>query len=158
MPKFGRASRKRYETLHYKLQMLMDEAIQIFDFAIICGHRNKRAQEKAFKEGKSTKHYPDSNHNKYPSTAVDVAPWDPSMRNGKGDIDWNNRDRFILLYGIIKGIAHKLKIDIRWGGDFNGDTFMRDQKFIDMPHIELVNPDKDPREAGGQILKIKRPR
>ena len=67
------------------------------------------------------------------------------MRNGKGDIDWNNRDRFILLAGIIKGIAHKMKIAIRWGGDFNSDTFMRDQKFVDMPHIELVNPDKDPR-------------
>ena len=145
MNKFGKASRKRYKTLHYKLQMIMDEAIQVFDLTIVCGFRNKRAQEKAFNEGKSKKHWPDSNHNQDPSSAVDIAPWDQSMRRGRGDIDWNNRDRFILLAGIIKGIAHKLDIAIRWGGDFNGDTFMRDQKFIDMPHIELVNPDKDPR-------------
>lgn len=145
MAAFGRASRKRYKTLHYKLQMIMDEAIQIMDFTIVCGHRNKRDQEKAFNESKSKKHWPDSNHNQMPSIAVDAAPWDPTMRNGRGDIDWNNRDRFILLAGIIKGIAHKMGIEIRWGGDWNSDTFMRDQKFIDMPHFELINPDKDPR-------------
>lgn len=145
MYSFGKASRKRYETLHYKLQMLMDEAIQVFDFTIVCGYRDKKAQEKAFNENKSTKHWPDSKHNQNPSIAVDIAPWDSSLRGGRGDIDWNNRDRFILLWGIIRGIAHKMKIEVRWGGDFNSDTFMRDQKFIDMPHIELVNPDKDPR-------------
>jgi len=145
MANFGRASKKRYNTLHYKLQMIMDEAIQVMDFTIICGFRNKRDQEKAFKAGKSKKHWPDSKHNSQPSIAVDIAPWDPSMRKGRGGIDWNNRDRFILLAGIIKGIAHKLNIAIRWGGDWNGDTFMGGQKFVDMPHIELVNPDKDPR-------------
>lgn len=143
MYSFGRASRKRYETLHYKLQMIMDEAIQVMDFTIVCGFRNKRAQEKAFNEGKSGKHWPNSKHNQNPSIAVDIAPYDPKLRN----IDWNNRDRFILLAGIIKGVAHKLRIAIRWGGDWDSDTFMRDQKFIDMPHIELVNPDKDPRSG-----------
>lgn len=138
---FGKASRKRYETLHPKLKAIMDEAIQVMDFTIVCGFRNKRAQEKAFNDGVSTKHWPDSKHNQNPSIAVDIAPWDPTMRRGRGDIDWNNRDRFILLAGIIKGIAHKLGIAIRWGGDFDNDTFMRDQKFIDMPHIELVDPD-----------------
>ncbi|KKL60538.1 hypothetical protein LCGC14_2204300, partial [marine sediment metagenome] len=108
--------------------------------------RNKRAQEKAFDEGKSEKHWPNSKHNRKPSIAVDIAPWDQSMRRGRGDIDWNNRDRFILLAGIIRGIAHKLGIAIRWGGDWDSDSFMRDQRFHDMPHIELVNPDKDPRE------------
>ena len=145
MASFGRASKKRYKTLHHKLQMILDEAIQVMDFTIVCGFRNKTAQEKAFNKGKSEKHWPDSKHNQNPSKAVDIAPWDPSMRRGRGDIDWNNRDRFILLAGIIKGIAHKWNIKIRWGGDWNSDTFMRDQKFHDMPHIELVNPDKDPR-------------
>jgi len=145
MANFGRASKRRYNTLHYKLQMILDEAIQVMDFTIVCGFRNARNQEKAFKEGRSQLRWPKSKHNQNPSIAVDIAPWDPSMRKGRGDIDWNNRDRFILLAGIIKGVAHKLNIQIRWGGDWDSDTFMRDQKFIDMPHIELVNPNKDPR-------------
>ena len=145
MASFGRASRKRYKTLHFQLQAIMDEAIQLMDFTIVCGFRNERDQEKAFNEGKSEKHWPNSKHNQEPSIAVDIAPWDQSMRRGRGDIDWNNRDRFILLAGIIKGIAHKLGIAIRWGGDWDSDTFMRDQKFHDMPHIELVNPERDPR-------------
>ncbi|KKM82716.1 hypothetical protein LCGC14_1316750, partial [marine sediment metagenome] len=41
----------------------MDEAIQVMDFTIVCGFRNKRAQEKAFDEGKSEKHWPNSKHN-----------------------------------------------------------------------------------------------
>jgi len=146
MANFGKASRKRRETLHPKLQIILDETIKIFDFTIVYGYRNKEEQEKAFKEGKSKLNWPDSKHNKFPSDAVDVAPWDPSLNNGKGGIDWENKERFILLWGIIKGIAYEKNIEIRWGGDWDNDTFMKDQKFIDMPHIELVNPDKDSRE------------
>lgn len=139
MASFGRASKERYDTLHCKLQMIMDKAIQVMDFTIVCGFRNEHDQEKAFAEGKSKLHWPDSNHNSNPSFAVDIAPWDPSI----GNIDWNSRDRFIYLAGIVKGIAQELNIEIRWGGDWDDDTFMRDQTFHDMPHIELVNLDKE---------------
>lgn len=139
MPVFGRASKKRYATVHWKLQKILDEAIQVIDFTIVCGYRTEKAQEKAFRMGRSQVRWPDSKHNQNPSIAVDIAPWDPSI----GNIDWNNRDRFILLAGIIMGIAQKFGIAIRWGGDFNCDTFMRDQRFVDMPHIELMTPDKD---------------
>ncbi len=134
MATFGRASKRRYDTLHSKLQRILDEAIKVMDFTIVCGFRNEQAQERAFREGKSQKHWPDSKHNQKMSIAVDVAPWNPALRN----IDWNNRDRFILLAGIIKGIAHQHAIKIRWGGDWDSDTFMRDQRFHDMPHFELV--------------------
>jgi len=138
MPSFGSASQKRLATLHPDLQTIMHEAIKVMDFSIVCGYRIEEAQNKAFEDGASTKQWPDSKHNQDPSIAVDIAPWDPYMRNGKGGIDWQNTDRFILLAGIVKGIAHTLEIPIRWGGDFDNDTFIKDQSFIDMPHIELV--------------------
>lgn len=138
MPSFGTASRKRRETLHPTLKILMDEAIKVMDFTIVCGFRDEEAQNKAFEDGASTKQWSNSKHNQVPSIAVDIAPWDPYMRNGKGGIDWQNINRFILLAGIVKGIAHTLEIPIRWGGDFDSDTFIKDQSFIDMPHIELV--------------------
>jgi len=135
---FGRASRARLATLHPTLQMLMIESIKVMDFSITCGYRDEEAQNIAFEEGASTKQWPDSKHNQEPSIAVDIAPWDPNLRNGKGGIDWQNTDRFILLAGIVKGIAHMANVPIRWGGDWDSDEFIRDHSFIDMPHIELV--------------------
>ena len=92
MPAFGKVSKKRKLSVDTKLQKILDAAIEIFDFSIICGHRNKEAQDLAFATGKSKKKWPESTHNKYPSQAVDIAPY---------PIDWENRDRFIFLAGII---------------------------------------------------------
>ena len=134
MPSFGSASRKRRESIDPKLQAIVDKAIEAFDFTIVCGHRNKEDQEKAYNDGASQLHYPNSRHNSLPSQAVDLAPYDPENNR----IDWDNRDRFILLAGLINGIAHSMSIKIRWGGDWDSDTFIRDHRFIDMPHFELA--------------------
>ena len=42
---------------------------------IVCGHRNKEDQNKAFAEGKSKLKWPKGKHNKLPSQAVDAAPY-----------------------------------------------------------------------------------
>lgn len=135
MAKFGKASLARRETLHPILQEILDEAIKYFDFTIVCGYRNEEDQEKAFVKGASTKHWPDSKHNTLPSKAVDVGPYHPLFKN----VDWENTPRFIYLAAFIMGIAHAKGIKIRWGGDWDGDSFMRDQKFHDRPHLELVD-------------------
>jgi len=31
-----------------------------------------------------------------------------------------------------------MDISIRWGGDWNMDTYVKDQRFNDLPHFELV--------------------
>jgi peptidoglycan L-alanyl-D-glutamate endopeptidase CwlK len=135
MPSFGTASKNRRATLDPRLRQIVNEAIKVFDFTIVCGHRGKKAQEKAFKDGKSQLHWPHSKHNTKPSIAVDLAPYDPQARR----IDWNNRDRFVLLAGVILGIAHKMGVKLRWGGDWDSDTFMKDQRFHDRPHFEIVD-------------------
>ena len=128
MPKFGRTSRKRLKTCDEDLIFLFEEVVKYFDCSIIEGHRGKRLQNKYFKEGKSQLKYPDGNHNKKPSSAVDVVPY---------PIDFNDRERMTYFAGFVKGVALILGIPIRWGGDWNGNTDLKDNNFDDLPHFEL---------------------
>lgn len=137
MPRFGQRSTLQLDTCHPDIQRVLNRAIKIFDFSVICGHRGKEAQNIAFKSKKSKLSYPKSKHNKKPSEAVDLAPW---------PIDWNNVSRFKFLAGHILAIAdmmYEAKLithKMRWGGDWDNDKDMDDQKFNDVPHFELIKP------------------
>lgn len=128
MPKFGRRSRKNLETCHEDLQELFNEVIKYFDCTVIQGHRGKEEQNKYFDEGKSKVKYPHGRHNASPSNAVDVVPY---------PIDWDDTDRMYYFAGYVKGIAASLGIPIRWGGDWNDNTEVKDTNFKDLPHFEL---------------------
>ena len=128
MPHFGRTSKKRLKTCDEDLIFLFEEVVKYFDCSVLEGHRGKRLQNKYFKEGKSKLKFPDGNHNKKPSKAVDVAPY---------PIDWDDRERMTYFAGFVKGMASALGIPIRWGGDWNSDTQVKDNNFDDLPHFEL---------------------
>jgi len=128
MPTFSAVSAQRLATCDGKLQILLNEAIKSVDFTVLCGHRNKDDQEQAFREGASTKHWPDSKHNTLPSLAVDIAPY---------PVDWEDPARFARLFGYIERIAEERGIHIRWGADWNGNYRTKDEKLVDMPHVEL---------------------
>ena len=63
-------------------------------------------------------------------------------------IDWNNKEAFRFLGGLIIGISEMLFSEgkiyhrVRWGGDWNGYknyyNDFSDQSFIDLPHFELI--------------------
>lgn len=129
MYKFGARSQQKLNTCHNDIQEVLNEAIQIIDFTVLCGHRGQKEQNDHFHAGRSKVQYPDSKHNSMPSIAVDIAPY---------PIDWNNIERFAQLGGIIKGIAHSKGIKIRCGFDWDGDGDITDQSFMDWPHIELI--------------------
>tara|TARA_R110002051_G_scaffold324738_1_gene423377 strand:+ start:745 stop:1140 length:396 start_codon:yes stop_codon:yes gene_type:complete len=128
MPRFGKRSRSRLKTCDTRLQDLFNEVIKHFDCSVIQGHRGKEDQNKAFKEGKSKLKYPNGNHNATPSRAVDVAPY---------PINWNDRERFTYFAGYVVGIALQMGLKIRWGGDWDMDTQVKDNNFDDLPHFEL---------------------
>ena len=128
MPRFGSRSKKRLATCDDRLQGLFKEVVKHFDCSVIIGHRGEKDQNKAFDEGKSKVRYPKGKHNSNPSTAVDVAPY---------PIDWEDRERFIYFAGFVKGIATEMGISLRWGGDWNNDTQLSDNKFDDLVHFEL---------------------
>lgn len=120
MPRLGNKSRKKLETCDKKLQEILETAIEIMDFSVLCGHRGEEEQNEYYHTGRSKVKYPNSKHNKSPSKAVDIAPW---------PIDWEDKARFHELAGVIKAVAHEKGIKIKWGGDFKG--------FFDGPHYEL---------------------
>lgn len=131
MPAFGTKSQERLATCDARLQELLNEAIKHVDFTVLCGHRSEAEQNEAFAQKHSTVRWPKSKHNTMPSIAVDVAPH---------PVDWKDTARFARLAGYIERIADEKGIAIRWGGDWNGNWRTQDERFIDMPHIELVDP------------------
>ncbi len=143
MNSFSETSKARLKTCHKDLQILFAHVIQDYDCSIICGHRDQPEQDKAFAEGASTKKYPNSKHNKIPSLAVDVAPFE----KGHG-IDWKPRQMGYFA-GYVKGIADRLfrigviSHRIRLGIDWDSDNDIDDEKFIDAPHFELVPNERD---------------
>lgn len=129
MPSFSEKSLKELSTCDEKLQKIFMEVIKHYDCTVICGTRDEKAQEEAFRTGKSKLKYPHSKHNSFPSKAVDVVPY---------PIDWNDRARFYHFAGFVYGVSEVLGIKLRWGGDFNQDLNFKNDNFIDMPHFELM--------------------
>ncbi len=128
MPSFSRRSRHRLRTCDERLQVLFDRVVKDFDCTILQGHRGRVAQNQAFQNGRSRLQWPEGNHNRYPSHAIDVAPW---------PIDWDDLRRFYFFGGFVLGIASELAIPIRFGGDWDGDEDLNDQTFNDLVHFEI---------------------
>ena len=128
MPRFGTKSRGRLSSCHPDLQKVFNQVIKEIDCSILCGQRGEKEQNKAFDEGRSKVRFPDGRHNANPSNAVDVAPY---------PIDWEDRERFHLFAGYVLGIADSMGIRLRWGGDWNRDWTVKDNKFDDLPHFEI---------------------
>ena len=128
MAKFGKASKQRLSTCHKDLQAVFNEVIKYVDCSILVGHRGAERQDRLFEEGKTKVKYPKGRHNASPSRAVDVAPY---------PIDWDDRERFHLFAGFVIGIARGMGITLRWGGDWNMNFEVDDNKFDDFPHFEL---------------------
>lgn len=133
MPTFSKLSEQRLSTCAQPLQDLLREAIKHVDFTVLYGHRGQDEQDDAFRSGASTLKWPQSKHNKLPSLAVDIAPY---------PIDWNDTARFARLFGFIERIAQEKGIKIRWGADWNNNYRTKDERLVDMPHIELVTETK----------------
>lgn len=126
MPHFGTRSRERRDTCHPDAILVLDEGIKVYDFTILCGIRQKDAQDTAWADGLSNAKWSESKHNTTPSVAWDAAPWHPT----RPYIRWEDELAFATLNGVFMAVAHRLKIPIRWGGDF---TSLRD-----LNHWELV--------------------
>ena len=128
MPKFGRKSKERLSTCDSKLQKVFNEVIKHVDCSVLEGHRSKDRQNKLYEEEKTKVKYPDGRHNRQPSSAVDVTPY---------PVDWGDRERQTLFAGFVIGVASQMGIKLRWGGDWDQDFQVVDNRFDDFPHFEL---------------------
>ena len=128
MPYFGKKSKERLNTCDSKLQKVFNEVIKHVDCSILEGHREKDRQNKLYEEGKTKVKYPNGRHNRQPSSAVDVTPY---------PVDWKDRERQTLFAGFVIGVASQMGINLRWGGDWDQDFQVVDNRFDDFPHFEL---------------------
>ena len=137
MPRFSNASKKRLKDVHPLLRDILQFAVRFVDFTVLVGFRDKEQQDKEFAEGDSKVRWPNSKHNKVPAEAVDIAPY---------PIDWSNRERFYYVSGFVMGAGSAMlyflgldkKLKLRFGGDWDQDGEIADNKFDDIGHIELV--------------------
>tara|TARA_E500000331_G_C17227762_1_gene701143 strand:+ start:1353 stop:1745 length:393 start_codon:yes stop_codon:yes gene_type:complete len=130
MPRFGKRSNVNLASCDERLQKVFNKVIQHVDCSVLEGHRGEERQNKLQEEGKSKVRYPDGRHNASPSNAVDVAPY---------PIDWDDRERFHLFAGFVLGVASGMGYTLRWGGDWNMNFEVDDNKFDDFPHFEIVD-------------------
>ena len=131
MARLGKGSMKALSTCHPDLQLVARMVITYIDFKVIVGHRGRQAQNRAYnaKPQQSKLKFPEGKHNKKPSEAFDLAPY---------PIDWDDTMRFIFLAGFILMAANVLGIRMRWGGDWDSDTQLKDNRFNDMGHFEVI--------------------
>jgi peptidoglycan LD-endopeptidase CwlK len=122
MSHLGKKSKERLATCHPDLQSLFEKLGETENFSVLCGHRDRDAQEAAYLSGNSRALFGESPHNRLPSMAVDIAPY---------PIDWNDAGRFRDLAVKVKELSKKMGIPLTWGGDF--------KSFVDMPHFELTD-------------------
>ncbi len=126
MPAFSKKSEARLSTCHPDLQAVCRELIKQYDFAVLCGHRNKAEQNAAFEAGNSRLKYPQSKHNSKPSLAVDIAPY---------PIDWDNLARFREMLCRFDALARfmrergEIESEFEYGADW--------ASLKDYPHIEI---------------------
>jgi len=134
MPKFGKRSEENLATVDERLQRVLRRAISgenAPDFSVIAGHRGEEAQNKAFAESRSKLKFPESNHNKSPSRAVDILPYGGSLN------PWEDIARFGMLVGWVLKCAELEGVRVRSGLDWRQNFRASVSSFTDGPHIEL---------------------
>lgn len=136
--KFGNRSEKELATCHSDLKRLAYESLKksAIDFGISEGTRSIERQGVLYRQGLTkvdgvrTK----SKHNYSPSLAFDIYAYVPGKPNLAYDPAY-----LAYLAGVITTVANELKIQIRWGGNWDSDgEILTDQNFDDMPHFELI--------------------
>jgi len=137
MPLFGAVSNERLLQCHPDLVRLFREVVLLYDCQVLYlgGHRNQEQQNALYPTYSKVK-WPNSKHNRWPSEAVDVAPYhqiEPHIR-------WDDRDGFYHFAGFVRGTAMQMGIPLVWGGNWDNDQDLDDQTFYDLAHFELPYP------------------
>lgn len=124
MYRFGKRSKARLKGVKPELVNVLNELVKIMDVTIIEGLRTEERQKQLVASGASKTKF--SKH--LEGKAVDLAPY---------PIDWEDRDRFHYMGGMIRGIAKQLNVNVRWGGDWDSDGDIHDNNFDDLVHVEI---------------------
>ena len=123
MPHFGKQSRIKRNECEPALQRVLNQAINSYDFSVICGFRGMAAQNEAERTGNSHLRFPASKHNSFPSKAFDVVPYPDKFDASE--------EEFYLLATHILAAASEQGVPLRWGGHWT--------TLHDLAHFELID-------------------
>ena len=132
MARYGKRSMSRLDGVHPLLVDWSLRLVSVFDNSVISGVRDLTTQREYVALGVSKTM--NSKHLIQPGgygEALDLAPY---------PVDWSDTRRFDLLAGYGLMLAHEMGIPIRWGGDWDRDTQVKDQTFHDLGHFEVYTP------------------
>lgn len=159
--KFSEKSTKQFETLHSDLQKIIAKGVKycLVDFSLVEGHRSPEKQFEYYKKGRELKngkweivnskwvitnvdgYKVKGKHNYNPSHAVDFCAYVPN----KPELTWDSIHLTYIAATLVyiadqlyeQGvIQHKL----RWGGNWDKDGDLADNKLYDRPHVEIYKP------------------
>lgn len=128
----NKTSLAKLKTCHKNIIRLAEAVDKDFPIQCICGERDEKAQDHAYKNRMSRLKFPHSKHNinkekgRLVSHAGDFVP-DPD--NNPATLDWTDIEAFELMCLTFEQKADELGIKIRLGRDFS---------FKDFPHVELT--------------------
>jgi peptidoglycan L-alanyl-D-glutamate endopeptidase CwlK len=135
---YSKLSKERLASCDIRIQNVFYEVIKHVDCTILQGHRSIKEQQALFAQGRTKSGSIVTQidgikkigmHNYTPSKAIDAAPY---------PLNWNDLPRFIYFAGFVMGIASRMGILLRWGGDWDSDEQQSDEKFRDFPHFEVI--------------------
>lgn len=155
MPSFSKRSAEYLASCATTLRQLFEVVIERYNCTIIEGHRSPERQLELYAANRSKVRR--GKHNEKPSEAVDAAPWLPGRKipwpkapsflkrlsvAEKAELNAYVKDmgQFYHFAGYVEGTADSLYIPIRWGGDWDRDHCLADQKFDDLVHFEKHGP------------------
>jgi peptidoglycan L-alanyl-D-glutamate endopeptidase CwlK len=136
MASFSNTSLDRLSLCHPDLQTLFRRVVLDFDCTIVSSYRTKDEQNEKVREGFSKVGYP-STHNTKPCIAVDVAPYlgasvSFDLKDSLFFAGWVMcKARCLYQMGII---TH----EITCGADWNRNHEIKDTKFMDPNHFEII--------------------
>jgi len=129
---FGARSRERLRDCDLVIVQAGEIVLRYMDITVQAngGQRTAATQNWLYREGRSTKDgFQDlSKHQELPSQAVDFAPY---------PIDWHDLPRWYYMGGLFRMAGEVLGVELRWGGDWDGDGEIGDQNLHDLGHVEL---------------------
>lgn len=136
----GTKSLERLQGVHPNMVAVVKRAAALSsqDFSVLEGVRTPARQKELYAQGRTKPGNKvtwtlNSNHFINPKThyghAVDLVPY---------PVDWNDLKKFDAIAKVMFQAGADLKINIRWGADWDSDGKPRERGESDSPHFELV--------------------
>ena len=134
MRKWGEKSKGVRATLDPRLQKVVDRVLhEVADVSLLEGYRSKARQNALYLDKKSKLTWPHSKHNTYPALAVDLQPYPMPKRE---EVLWASLG---YIAGRAIEIAKQEGVELRWGGDWNRNGSVQDERFHDLFHLEVYD-------------------